>query len=225
MTKKGTLLLLPNLLGPVEHQDLYLPSSVGRAVEGLDGLISESDKGGKKFLSYFKRMLPQILFNKNTPDGDIDFILEPIVKGERWGYVSDAGLPCIADPGSKLVKRARELGCGVQAFSGPSSITLALMLSGLESQAFCFHGYFSDRTTIADLQRMGRMCHLFIEAPHKNDLLLAKLIAEAPQDAELSTAVNLTLPDQAVITQKVATWRKVPRPILKGKTVLFILKL
>ncbi len=222
--KKGTLLLLPNLLGEGVHYELYLPASVARAVESLDGLISESDKGGKTFLSHFKKTVPQALFNKNTPDDHIDFTLEPLLKGERWGYVSDAGLPCIADPGAKLVKRAKELGIGVQAFSGPSSVTLGLMLSGLEAQSFCFHGYFPQGKSVQELQKMGRMCHIFIEAPYKNDFLLEKLISSLPDNAELCTAINLTLSDQTVITQKVSTWKKVPRPTLKGKTVLFIFK-
>jgi 16S rRNA (cytidine1402-2'-O)-methyltransferase len=224
VTKKGTLLLLPNLLGEGLYPELYLPVSVQRAVESLEGLISESDKGGKLFLSLFKRTLPQMLFNKNTPDDHIDFTLEPILKGERWGYVSDAGLPCIADPGAKLVRRARELGLGVQAFTGPSSVTLGLMLSGIEAQSFCFHGYFPEGKSFLELQKMGRLCHIFIEAPYKNDFLLEKLIQGLPETADLCTAVNLTLPDQAVITQKVSIWRKVPRGSLKGKTALFLVK-
>src|SRR5258708_21049619 len=146
MSEKSALLLLPNLLGEHRHHEMFLPSSVDKAVSSLDGLIAESDIEGRRFLKRFETKKPAMeipiaLFNEHTPDDHIDFLLEPIVKGGRWGLVSDAGLPCIADPGAKLVQRARQLGILIQAFVGPSSILFALMLSGLPGQKFAFQGY------------------------------------------------------------------------------------
>src|SRR5436305_11060425 len=109
---KPALLLLPNLLGEMKHHEMFLPASVDKVMETIDGLISESEKGGRRFLGRFKTKkpahdIPLALLNEHTPDSDLDFLLEPILKGERWGLVSDSGTPCIADPGSKLVARAR----------------------------------------------------------------------------------------------------------------------
>ncbi len=103
---------------------------------------------GRRYLKRFETKKPALeipiaLFNEHTPEDHIDFLLEPIANGERWGLVSDAGLPCIADPGSKLVHRARQKGLHVQAFVGPSAILLALMLSGLPGQKFYFNGYLN----------------------------------------------------------------------------------
>ena len=111
MSNKAALLLLPNLLGDSRHAEVFLPSSVFKAMQAIDGLIAESDKEGRRYLSRFETKKPAAetpiaLFNEHTPDADLDYLLEPIVAGERWGLVSDAGLPCIADPGSKLVRRA-----------------------------------------------------------------------------------------------------------------------
>ncbi|MCB1149057.1 MAG: 16S rRNA methyltransferase, partial [Chlamydiia bacterium] len=122
------LLLLPNVLGPVKHHQVFLPASVDRAMETIDGLIAESEGGGRAYLKRFQlkdkpQNIPLQLLNKNTNPEDIDFMLEPCLKGEVWGVVSDAGLPCIADPGALLVSRARKLGIPIQAFVGPSSIT------------------------------------------------------------------------------------------------------
>ena len=177
-TPSPALLLLPNVLGEQRHHQLFLPSSVDKAVASLDGLIAESDKAGRRYLSRFDtkkpvQETPIALFNEHTPDDHIGFLLEPIQKGERWGIVSDAGLPCIADPGAKLVQRARQMGIQVHAFVGPSSILLALMLSGLSGQKFAFQGYLDKdpqkrNRQIANLEKRSKeegSTQIFMEAP------------------------------------------------------------
>ncbi len=228
---KPALLLLPNLLGEQRHHEAFLPASVDKAVLTLDGLISESESGGRRFLSHFKtetpaHNIPLALFNKNTPDEEIDFLLEPIQKGERWGYVSDAGLPCIADPGAKLVARAYHLGLQVQAFIGPSSITLALMLSGLSGQHFCFYGYppREENERNAKFASVSKQegTHIFIEAPHRNDYTLKSLIDTLDNSAKLCVAWDLTLPTQGVMCHTIERWKKLQLPNLSKRCAIFL---
>ena len=73
-------------------------------------------------------------------------ILEALAKGIKVGLVSDAGTPLISDPGYKLVKEAREQGYQVTATAGACSPILALILSGLPSDRFLFHGFLPDKT-------------------------------------------------------------------------------
>ncbi len=232
---KPALLLLPNLLAEHQHHEMFLPSSVDKAVESLDGLISESEKGGRRFLSRFNtekpaHNIPLALFNKNTPDDDIDFLLEPIVKGERWGYVSDAGLPCIADPGAKLVSRAQEIGLNVQAFTGPSSITLALMLSGLSGQNFTFHGYLPKDKEDA-IQALLKHQHqsqeqkatqIYIEVPHHNDDTLRNLIDTLSNNTQLCVAWDLTLSKQGVMCHPISAWKKLQVPNLHKRCAIYL---
>ena len=152
MQPKPALLLLPNLLGELPHPEIFLPQSVFKAVSTIDGLIAESETCGRRYLKRFETKksyqdTPVALLNEHTPSEDLDFLLEPILKGERWGLISDAGLPCIADPGFELVRRARLKGIPIQAFVGPSSILMGLMLSGLPAQKFTFQGYL-DKTPV-----------------------------------------------------------------------------
>src|SRR5437868_326772 len=105
---KGALLLLPNLLG--EESSLFLPSIVEQVVQNIDGLIAESEKGGRYFLRRFSfpepkifRDIPIRLLNEHTTEKEVKLLTEPLLKGERWGLISDCGLPCLADPGAKLV--------------------------------------------------------------------------------------------------------------------------
>lgn len=217
-----TLILLPNLLGETRQWPLHLPASVETAVHSLDGLIAESDSGARRFLSLFgKEKLIVALYNKNSPADIVDFLLEPVRKGEKWGLLSDAGLPCIADPGHLVVARARTLGLKVEAHSGPSSIFLALMLSGLPGQNFHFHGY-ADREPIQMLKKLpSGTTHLFIEAPHRSNEFLKLLVDNLPDDAQLSVSWDLTLSTQNTLTHRVSMFKKMPLPNLTKKPAIF----
>lgn len=235
MTLKPTLLLLPNLLGDYRHAEVFLPASVFKAMQSLDGLIAESESEGRRYLKRFETKkpaeeIPIALFNEHTPDENLDFLLEPIVKGERWGLVSDGGLPCIADPGSKLVKRATQRGMHIQAFVGPSSILLALMLSGLPGQKFFFQGYIAKESgrRVEEIKRLAQQSEkegatqLIIEAPYRNRYTLEALIQSLPEHAMLSVSWDLTLPTQGVLTQSVAQWKKGTPPNLEKKPAIFL---
>jgi 16S rRNA (cytidine1402-2'-O)-methyltransferase len=236
MSDSPALLLLPNLLGEHKYHQLFLPSSVDRAVLSLDGLIAESEKEGRRFLGRFEtkkpaQEIPIALFNEHTPDADIDFLLEPISKGERWGVLSDGGLPCIADPGSKLVRRARQRGMMIQAFVGPSSVLMALMLSGLPGQKFTFQGYI-DKDPVKRKKRLNelfqesqkeRVTQIFIEAPYRNTHALEDAISVLPERAWLCVAWDLTMPTQGVISQPIANWRKMTLPNLEKKPAIFLI--
>lgn len=233
---KPALLLLPNLLGEHAHHELFLPPSVDKAVATLDGLIAESDAAGRRFLSRFQtkkpvRDMPIALFNEHTPDADIDFFLEGIRKGERWGLISDNGMPCIADPGSKLVRRAKQSGIVVQAFVGPSSVFLALMLSGLPGQRFTFHGYL-DRDTeelrkqAAQLEKRARddsSTQIFIERPYSNRKTLEALLETLSPNTWLCVGWDLTMPEQGILSQSVELWKKSPPPNLDKRNAIFLI--
>lgn len=233
--EKPTLLLLPNLLGEMRHHEPFLPAGVDRAVESLDGLIAESDQAGRRYLGRFKTKKPPLeipiaLFNEHTPETDLDFLLEPIRKGERWGYVADAGLPCVADPGSSLVRRARQTGIAVQAFVGPSSIMLALMLSGLPGQQFTFHGYLDSKPEVRKQQvrKLEQTCQrdgytqIFIETPYRNKHMLETLLSTLNDETWLCIAWDLTLQTQSVVSQPVSLWKKSPLPNLDKKAAIFL---
>ncbi|NGX43173.1 MAG: Ribosomal RNA small subunit methyltransferase I [Chlamydiae bacterium] len=233
---KPALLLLPNLLGEHRHHEVFLPQSVDKTVATIDGLIAESEKSGRRFLSRFETkkptsQIPIALYNEHTPDADIDFFLEPIQQGERWGVISDCGLPCLADPGAKLVSRAYQLGITVQAFVGPSSIFLAIMLSGLPGQSFSFHGYLEKKPEkfrksllrLEDESKKHKMTQVFMERPYYNRQALEMILDTLDDETMLCVAWELTTPNQGVLTQPVKFWKKSPLPNLDKKPALFLL--
>ena len=233
---KPALLLLPNLLGDHRHHEMFLPASVDKAVATLDGLICESEKEGRRFLSRFQtkkpvQEIPIGVYNEHTPDEDIDFLLEPIRAGERWGLISDGGVPCVADPGAKLVRRAKQSGIVVQAFVGPSSILLALMQSGLPGQRFSFQGYLKadeagrnkDIKRLEALSKSEKSTQIFIEAPYRNIHMLNSLLSSLSDDTWLCVAWELTTPDQGIVSEPVSRWKKMPLPSIEKKPAVFLI--
>jgi 16S rRNA (cytidine1402-2'-O)-methyltransferase len=233
--KKAALLLLPNLLGEQKHHQVFLPASVDKAVISLDGLISESEQGGRRYLGHFEterpaHLIPIALLNEHTPDDEIDFLLKPMIEGQRWGLVSDAGSPCIADPGYKLVRRARQLGISIQAFVGPSAIMMALMLSGLPGQRFTFRGYLpkdqADRISeirkLEQASQASSATQIFIETPYRNASALEDLVKNLHPSTWLCVAWDLTLPTQGIVSQPIAHWKKGSLPNLEKKPAIFL---
>jgi 16S rRNA (cytidine1402-2'-O)-methyltransferase len=235
----GTLFLLPNVLDEKASHQAFFPSSVDAAVGMIDGLIAESEKGARRFLSRFSfpppktfRDIPTQLLNEHTTQAQFEELLKPLLKGESWGLISDCGLPCLADPGAHLVLAARRKGVSIQAFPGPSSLIFALMLSGLSAQHFTFHGYLPKegdelRAKITLMEKRSReegSTHLFIEAPYRNEKLLTILLKELNNATLLSLAVNLSLPEQWVMTQMVSEWKKAGVPPIDKRPAVFLLR-
>lgn len=209
-----TLYLLPNQL----HENAPLNFNP----PAFDALIAESEKGGR---SYLKRhalgILPIYLLNEHT--SDIQELLN--LKEERIGLISDAGMPCLADPGAQLVFAARQKNIQIYAFPGPSSILLGLTLSGLPGQSFMFHGYLKrDGEELAKQIRAlpKKMTHIFIETPYRNDKMVAYLLKNLSDHDLLCVACNLTGPDEAVISQPVKIWRAKPLTSFDKKPVIFL---
>lgn len=232
---KPALLLLPNLLHEDSLPSAVFPHSVNYAVETLDGLIAENEKEGRKYLKRFKikkplQEMPIVVLNEHTDKKDLMQFLEPIRRGERWGIISDAGLPCIADPGADLVALAHESGISVEVFVGPSSIILALMLSGFSGQHFSFHGYLDKdkekrKIQILELERRSRnerSTQIFIETPYRNSPLLIELLNTLSNKTRLCIAWDLTGKEQGVISQEISKWKKNPLPLLDKKPALFL---
>ena len=225
MTK---IILLPNLLSEDLSEDLFFPKTVGENVRKLDAFIAESRKNAIRYLLRFlnkekANALPIFLLNEHSTDQDLKEMLQELLRFNFIGLISDQGLPCIADPGAKIVELAYRNNIIVDAISGPSSVFLALMLSGIPSQKFCFQGYLpkNEGDLKKTLKKMESetykedMTQVFIETPYRSDKLLKILISNLRPETKLSVAVDLTLPTQKIFSFKVAVWRK--KTIFIGK--------
>ncbi|HEY5899091.1 MAG TPA: SAM-dependent methyltransferase, partial [Burkholderiales bacterium] len=142
-----------------------------------------------------------------------------------------AGCPAIADPGALLVDAAHREGFKVVPLIGPSSITLALMASGLEGQRFAFCGYLPRESPqrekrIRELEQRSRKeseTEIFIETPYRNEALFGALLATCAPTTRLCVAADLTLSSESIRTRTIGEWRRAPVSIGKRPAVFLLL--
>lgn len=109
-----------------------------------------------------------------TPD-----LITSLGQGERVLLVTDAGMPSVSDPGYRLVSEAVRHGIPVTCVPGPSAVLMALAVSGLPVERFCFEGFLPRKSgqrdrVIADLAQEKRTM-VFFEAPHRLEAMLSAL--------------------------------------------------
>jgi 16S rRNA (cytidine1402-2'-O)-methyltransferase len=129
-----------------------------------------------------------------------------------------------------LVALAHTLGIVVMPMIGPSAIMLSLMASGLEGQRFTFNGYLPQQTRARELRikeieqrsRRNRETQIFIEAPYRNNALLASILSQCEAATRLCLAVDLTAPTQFIMTRSIAAWRG-QVPDLHRRPAVFLL--
>jgi 16S rRNA (cytidine1402-2'-O)-methyltransferase len=233
--KKGKIYLIPTTLGGLDEPEKVLPDYNIKIVHQLDEFIVEQLRTARRFLSKIAHPLPidQLKFhelNKHTHSNEISGYLTPVVKGKSIGLLSEAGTPCIADPGAVIVQMAHELGIEVVPLVGPNSIILALMASGFNGQHFTFHGYLPvDKQAllkkIRDIElasRESKQTQIFIETPYRNNQLLAKLFEVCKSDTKICIATNLTMESESIKTKRIHEWKKETVDLHKKPTVFLL---
>lgn len=214
----GTLFLIPTLLGDTPKNDV-LPPILDTIIPRLRYFIVENEKSARYFLKQFDLETPlqalQLLrLSEHTTPEELPKLLTPLREGHDCGLLSEAGCPCVADPGADLVRLAHALSIRVRPLVGPNSILLALMGSGLCGQRFSFVGYLErDRELrvkqIRELEnrsRVDRSTQLFIETPYRTIALFQDLLVTLDKETFLSVAQNLTCENESIITRSVAEW-------------------
>ena len=230
----GTLYLVPTMLGdnaPLE----VLPISIKRTIENVDHYIAENEKTARRFIKKISpsKNQPDLHFevlNKYTDPAEISSFLDPCVQGSDIVLLSEAGAPGIADPGAEIVRVAHKKQIRVIPLVGPSSITMAMMASGMNGQNFAFTGYLpieSDLRSkaIKSLEKLSfetGQAQIFIETPYRNEKLLAELLRKLKSTTRLCIATDITLPSEEINTKTVQEWQRKQIEINKRPTVFII---
>jgi len=232
--KTGHLYLFPVPLGEAAIS-LSLPASNLEIMQSIRVFIVEEIRTARRFLkkSGYTASIDTITFfelNEHTPPEELTEYLQPALQGENIGMISEAGLPCIADPGSMIVSLAHKLGIRVVPLVGPSSILLALMSSGLNGQHFEFHGYLpvkNDNRIMAirklekEMFRTGKS-QIFIETPYRNRSLLESLLRICHPETLLCIATDLNLETESILTRPVKMWKNRIPDVDKHPTVFIL---
>ena len=231
----GRLYLVPNLLGVVPPEAVLPQRTIAIARE-LGHFVVETPKIARQFLKTLgpSRALREISIaqlDEHTPVERVGALLAPALAGNDLGLLSDAGCPGIADPGASLVAAAHRAEVPVVPLVGPSAVLLALMASGMNGQAFAFHGYLPAKPPAraaalnaldAAVARTGAT-QLFIETPYRNEAMVEAVLSACSPAAQFCVAADLSLPGEEIVSRTVAAWRKKPRPRLAGRPAMFLL--
>jgi 16S rRNA (cytidine1402-2'-O)-methyltransferase len=235
--RKGRLFLVPMPLGVESDPQAVLPQATLEAAVRLRHFIAENARTARRMLVRLPLAVPiqQVSFaelNEHTRPEALPALLAPLLAGEDVGLVSEAGCPAIADPGATLVAAAHAHGIAVVPLVGPSSILLALMASGLNGQAFAFHGYLpvdmaARAAKLLELETASAAsgaAQMFIETPYRNEALFAALLSAAKPTTRLTIAADLTLATELIASHTVGAWRDRPRPALASRPAIFALQ-
>ena len=231
---KGKLYLIPTILGE-GTQESTLPSTILKAIKEIDVFIVENLRTARRHIKKLDREknIDATTFYSygkyDTLNLEQDF-LPHILSGQNIGLLSEAGLPCVADPGSKIVAYAHDFQIDVVPFVGPSSILLALMASGLNGQNFAFTGYLpidkSERTKIIkqleELVKKTGQTQIFMETPYRNNQLIETLLKTCSNNTKLCMASDITLPTENIKTKTIAEWKQTKINLDKKPTIFSI---
>jgi len=233
--KKGKLYLIPSLLG---NSDIYfsLPNSVQKKIQEINIFIVENIRSTRRFIREIDKEkdiddCTFYAFGKyNKLNLEEDF-LPHILNGENVGIISEAGLPCVADPGAKIVAYAHDIQIDVIPLVGPSSIFLALMASGLNGQNFVFHGYLPIEKKergkkikqMESNSRKENQSQIFMETPYRNHQLLEAVIKNCSKKVRLCIATNISLSSENIKTKTIDEWKRTKLDIHKKPTIFLFL--
>jgi len=229
------LFLIPAYLSEESPIDYFAPS-IKEYILKTDYFFVENEKTARKVIKFFapekkQSDLKLFLLDKYSESADLKEAQKLMESGQDFGLLSEAGLPCIADPGNLMVKWCHENNIKVLPINGPSSIILALISSGFNGQEFTFHGYLpidkeQKKKQILFLENQVQKSgysQIFMETPYRNNQLLEDLIKFLNPNTKLCIAANINHPTEEFIkTLKISDWKN-KKPELHKIPAVFVL--
>lgn len=215
------LYLIPAYLAPESPIDYFSPI-IKDYILKTDYFFVENEKTARKVIKFFcpekkQSDLKLFLLDKYSENEDLKEAQALMKAGQDFGLLSEAGLPCIADPGNVMVRWCHQNGIKVIPINGPSSIIIALISSGFNGQEFTFNGYLpidkvqkvqKIKFLETQVQKTG-YSQIFMETPYRNNQLMTDLIKSLSPNTLLCVAANINHPmDEFIQTKPIRDWKK-----------------
>ncbi|GIV15542.1 MAG: ribosomal RNA small subunit methyltransferase I [Armatimonadota bacterium] len=201
----GTLYVVATPIGNLE--DITLRAL--RVLREVSLIAAEDTRVTRKLLSHYDIHTPLTSLHEYSPPAKIEQLVARLQAGESIALVTDAGTPTLSDPGSALIRRAREKGVSVICVPGASAVTAAVSIAGLAEGRFAFDGFPPRKTKErrAYLQTLAneRRAVIWFEAPHRLCSLLRDVL-EVLGDRELFIARELTKQFEEAHFARVSEW-------------------
>jgi 16S rRNA (cytidine1402-2'-O)-methyltransferase len=230
----GRIFLIPVTLGGSEVRQV-IPENVIVLTSSLRFFVVENIRSARRYLRLIDKDFPiddSLFFelNEHTSESEISSFLEPVMNGNDIGLMSEAGLPGIADPGTNLLNAAHSRNIKIVPQSGPSSIILALISSGLNGQNFTFNGYLPVKVPERDAKlreiesrsKSGE-AQIFMETPYRGQKMFEAILSVCNNNTKLCVAADITLATEFLKTKRISDWKK-EIPVLNDRLIIFIIQ-
>ena len=217
---RGKLYLIPTPIGNLNE----LSKRFFDVVNECDYIACEDTRVTQKLLKLVNISKPCFSCHEHNEVSASKKIIDDLLEGKTIGYMSDAGYPCISDPGSLLVKEALQNDIDIIPLSGPNAFLNALVGSGLDTSHFLFYGFLSSKPSeqIKELSLLKNLTYtlIFYEAPHRINKTLSSLY-EVLGNRKITIARELTKLHEEFIRSDLETLIKNQREYI-GELVVIV---
>lgn len=179
-----------------------------QVLRGVDIVACEDTRHTKKLFARHEITTPCVSFHQHSDEQVLQKILGQLESGDTVALVSDAGTPCISDPGWKLVDAARKLDIRVDVVPGPDAVTAGLSVSGLPLSGYCFLGFVPHKkgrqTFLQHVQdhegvvvffespyRLLKSLSWFVEHDMKGDIIIARELTKIHEEVVRGNAEEI----------------------------------
>ena len=203
-----------------------------RVLRSVDRIACEDTRQTAKLLGHFGIRTPTVSYHAHNEISRSSELIEALKAGGRIAVVSDAGMPCIADPGATIAAEAIAAGITVYPIPGANAALSALIASGLPAERFSFHGFLPSRegqrrTTLESLRAETHdapATEIFYETPHRIVDALADIVATFGAQQRIVLARELTKLHEEFLRGTAAELLATltARPSIRGEIVLLL---
>lgn len=190
--ENGTLYICATPIGNLED----ITYRVLRCLREVDLIAAEDTRNSIRLLNHFEIKTPMTAYHEYNKYDKARYLVQELLNGKNIAIITDAGTPCISDPGEELVRQAAEAGIVITSLPGPAACITALTLSALPTRRFAFEAFLpaekrERQEILAELSRETRTMIVY-EAPHHLRKTLAELAETLGEDRRISLCRELT---------------------------------
>lgn len=220
-SKKPLLYLVATPIGNMQEVS---PRTI-ETLKEVDLVACEDTRVTGKFLTMLGISKPLVSLREHNEVSASNEIVAKILNGTKVAYMSDAGYPCISDPGSRLVKLALQNDINITAISGPNAALNALVASGLCEDHFYFHGFLEAKESVK-LEELRKLANreetlIFYEAPHRIQKTLNAMFTILG-NRKACVARELTKKHEEYIRGSLEELSQIDPETLKGEMVIIV---
>lgn len=204
-----------------------LTDRIREAFRNSDFIVAEDTRVTLKLLNHFGIKKPLVSYYEHNIKQRGRYIIDRVLAGETCAVCSDAGTPCVSDPGEVLVKQAHWAGITLIPVPGPSAAIAALSVSGQDTGRFCFEGFVSvvkkQRTRHFESLVGEKRTMIFYESPHKLTNTLSDMVKYFGRDRSVTIAREMTkIHEEIKLTTLGRAFDYYTRNTPKGEFVLVV---